>query len=272
MNIDNNKNVLTVAILISGIGAGILGYFQYKNNAIPRPSASPVASIPPVVSSSSAPAPTITPPPEVWETYTNSQLGFSIKYPQMVYGLYRCSPKNPFYTPVKVFNDNKNGITYIAHEYYYQASYSEKLKDYIGPCEKITYSLESLKQEKEKFGNSFLAWAINIINIKNDAELDTFIKNNYGSGCYAEKKEPSKQQEGVYAITIKGEDWNKGADPETTTCRLPMSTLVILYEPKIGKAMSANLGQGCTFAINETDGKDYQCYDNNTIDSFRFKF
>lgn len=271
VNISINKNVLIVAILISGIGAGILGYLQYKNNVIPRPSASPSASVPPVISSSSAPTPTITPPPEVWETYTNSQLGFSIKYPQMVYGVYKCEPKKSFYTPVKIFEDNGNGITYVTQEYYYQAPYSSELRDYTGPCEKITYSLESLKKEKEEYGNPFLAWVINIKNIKNDVELNKFIKDYYGSTCSIEKKTPWKQQEGVYEITLKGEDWDKEIKSEAAACRLAMSPLVILYKPGIQKIMSVDLGQGCVFGIIETDGKDYQCNDINMINTFRFK-
>ncbi|MBU4338839.1 hypothetical protein KKD57_04770 [Patescibacteria group bacterium] len=269
--INGNKKILIAAILISGIGAGILGYWQYKNSINPLPTTSPTTSISPVISSNPASTPTITPPPEVWETYTNTELGFSIKYPQMVYGIYRCEPYKPFYVPIKIFDDSKNGITYITHEYYYEAPYSSELSDYTGPCEKIISSLESLKKEKETYGNPFLTWVINIKNIKNDSELNKFIKDNYGSTCSMEKKIPRKQQTGVYEITLKSEDWDKEIKSEAAACRLAMSPLIILYKPEIEKIMSVELGQGCFFAISETDGKDYQCYDNNIIDSFRFK-
>lgn len=75
MNILNsgNKNILIIAILISGIGAGILGYWQYKNNInslpviSPAVSASPVITISPVISSNPTPTPTYY---SLKETYT----------------------------------------------------------------------------------------------------------------------------------------------------------------------------------------------------------
>lgn len=267
--ISNNKNFLAIVILISGIGAGILSYLQYKNNIIPTPSVSPSISNSPVVFTSPTPTPAITPPPEIWETYTNSQLGFSIKYPQMVYGIYRCEPDKPFYVPVKVFEDNKNGIVYIAEEFYYD-NWDDKAQSNTGPCRKIIYSIDSLTKAREIYGNPFLSRVFSIKNIKNNTELNKYIKNSYGSGCFIEKKVPWKSQDGVYEISIKGEDWDKGADPETTTCRLPMSRLIFLYEPVKGKFMSVNMGQECGFTT-DYNTESFKCYDDEMINSFRFE-
>ncbi len=163
----NNKYIITAGILIL-IVAGSLGYL-WKKGANPVPSVSP----------------TPTPPKEAWETYTNPQLGFSIKYPQSALGLYRCSPNKPFYAPIKVFEDNKNGVTYITEEYYYQAPFSEKLNDYTEPCNKITYSLEMLQNEWSKNdlqegGQSFnlrsektlIGLGLLVKDIKNETELN----------------------------------------------------------------------------------------------------
>lgn len=268
----NNKNLLIAVILISSIAAGIIGYSQYKNKMNSDPKVSPLASNPPMASLSSTPKPTAiaTPPPVVWETYTNSQLGFSIKYPQEVYGAYRCEPYQSIYVPLKTFEDNKNGIVYLAEEYYYD-DWDNNKQSNTGPCKKITYSLESLNKAKELYGNPFLARVFNIKNIKNDSELNKFIKDTYGSGCFIESKNPWQQQKGVYEITIKGEDWDNGANLETTTCQLPMSVIKMLYKLETEKFMTVNLGQECGFGTDYYDQKTFKCYDEEMINSFRFE-
>ncbi len=277
--INSNKNFLIAAILIAGIGAGILGYWQSKKRTIPAPSVPLAPSVPSLSTPpASTPAvPTPTPPPEVWETYTNSELGFSIKYPQVVYGIYKCEPDEKIWTPVKIIEDKKSEITYIVEEYYYLAPYNGELNKYTGPCEKITNSLELIKKENannEYIKNKpFLGWAILTRNIKNEKELNKFIKDNYGSGCLVEKKEPWKQQDGVYEIVIKGEDWDKGADLGTTTCSFGYPHK-ILYAPGKNKLMSVIFDQGeCLFGTdyNYYDSGSYKCYDEDIINSFKFE-
>lgn len=204
-----------------------------------------------------------TPPEEVWKTYTSAELGFSIKYPEMVYGSsYRCDSKKPFYVPLKVFEDDKNEIVYIVKEYFYRGKYDEKLGKYIGPCEKITRSLKSLQ------GGWSGGWSILFRIVKNEDELNKFIKDNYGKGCFVGEKELWKQK-GVYKIRIEGEDWGPKTDLGTTTC--PWSyNYKILYAPKKNKLMSINLGQECGFGT-DYNSEDYKCYDDTMIDSFRFK-
>lgn len=276
---NKNKYIIIAIILISSIGAGILGYLQYKNKTIPAPSISPTVSLNSNPSPTPTPTSTVTPPPEVWQTYTNSQLGFSIEYPQVVYGVYRCSPDKDIWVPVKTFEYNKNGITYITQEYYYDDQDS-KIQDNTGICKKITYTLESLKSEEENATfpdgthypgwKPFIGWKILTNSIKNNTELNKFIKKNYGSGCLIGSKNPWKPQNSVYEIVIKGEDWNKGAGLDTTTCPINYQ-YKILYTPEKNKIISIKLGQECTFDISPTDSIDYQCYDYKMIDSFRFE-
>lgn len=261
--ISSNKNILIAGILILLIGIGILGYFWNKKEVNPNPLIFP--------------SPTLTPPEEVWETYTNSELGFSIKYPKMVYGVYRCSPNKPFYVPLKVFEDNINETVYITEEYYYD-DWDSKSQSNTGTCRKITYSLESLQSEEKNATfldgthypgwKPFLGWKILTSNTKNNSELNKFIKDNYGSGCFAGKKNPWKYQEGVYEITIKGEDWGR-ADLGTTTCPWNYSNR-ILYAPGKNKAISVVLGQECGFGT-DSSLQPYKCYDEEMINSFRFK-
>ncbi len=219
-----------------------------------------------------------TPPEEVWKTYASAELGFSIEYPKMVYGIYRCSPKKPFWVPLKVFEDKENGIVYITEEYYYNAPYDGELNKFTGPCEKIINSLEYLKSQRETIidinnkaslnYNPFLTKVFIIKNIKNDIELNKFIKDNYGQGCFVEKKELWTQK-GIYEIKIKGEDWGPETDLGTTTC--PMNYVYkILYAPEKNKIMSVNLGQDCGFTT-DYNSENYKCYDGEMIDSFKFE-
>lgn len=263
--IAKNKCIIITIILIFGISAGILGYFQYKESFISNPPVSPSASVNPSIS----PDNTLPSPEEVWKTYTNSELGFSIKYPKMVYGVYRCSPNKPFYVPLKVFEDNSNGTVYVAEEYYYD-NRDSNTQNNTETCKKNIYSLESLTKEKESYGNPFLSRVFVIKSIKNDTELNEFIKTTYGSGCSVEKKTPWEPQGGVYKIDVKGEGWDKTTDFESTTCHLPMSTLIILYDNTMGKFMSVNLGQECGFGTDPSL-QPYKCYDEEMINSFRFK-
>ena len=213
----------------------------------------------------------------LWQEYTNHQLGFSIKFPQIVYGINRCSDET-IWVPVKIFEDNDNGIVFIVEEYHYD-NWNEKLQTNTSPCKKITYSLESLREditeditpifEFKAMPKPWLGLAVMIKNINNDIELNKFIKDNYGPGCFAGKKELWKQEE-VYEIRIEGEDWRSpGKDLGTTTC--PINWVYkILYAPEKNKVMSVDLGQECTFGTDPS-AESFKCYDYEMIDSFIFE-
>jgi len=220
----------------------------------------------------------LTPPEEVWKTYTSSELGFSIKYPEMVYGVYRCSPQKPFYVPLRVFEDEENGIVYITEEYYYD-DWDSELQNNTGSCKKIINSLEYLKSQREIIidingkaslnSNPFLTKVFIIKDIKNDVELDKFIKDNYGSGCFADSRKLLREN-GVYEIEIESEDRDKETDLGTTTC--PINYVYrVLYAPEKNKVMSVNLGQDCGFGTDYNSEESYRCYDDEMTDSFRFK-
>lgn len=276
--ISKNKYIIIAVVLIFGISAGILGYLKYNIKASPTltPSIFPAVTISPSIS----PISNITPPPEVWETYTNSQLGFSIKYPQMVYGVSRCSSNNPFYVPVKVFYNSENGIIYITEEYYYDNG-STKIQDNTGICKKIDYSLESLKNEDKNVifpdGTYYsgwkppLGWKIIISNIKNNIELNKFIKDNYGTGCLAESKKDWSLQAGVYEIKLNAFKDANGKDTDLGSTVCPVNyAYKILYDTKRGKTVSVKLGQECTFGT-DFNSQSYKCYDEEMINSFRFE-
>ena len=210
----------------------------------------------------------------IWSKYINDELGFSIDIlNKKVYGLYSCEPKKVIQVPVKVFEDNENGIVYISQEYYYISEYDSELHKHVGECKKIIYSLKLFRNEYKGL-KPHLGWAIMIKTVKNEDELDKFIKENYGSGCSAEDKkfwETDYQQLGVYDIHIRGERDNRETTLGTTSCVEAWTARhKVLYFPEENKVMSVILGQESTFQTNP-HSQPYQSYDQKMIDSFRFE-
>jgi len=275
--LDNRKYILIAVLLTFAIGGGILSYLLNKKVAVSVSQKEDVKKEEIQKEEKTAPIIPIQ-PKEEWKKFINTESGFSIKYPEMVYGVYKCSPQKPFYVPLKVFEDNENGIVYITEEYYYD-DWDSELQDNAGSCKKIVNSLKYLNSQREIIidindkaslnYNPFLTKVFIIKNIKNDIELNKFIKDNYGPGCFAGEKELWKQV-GVYEIKIKGEDWGPKTDLGITSC--PWNyTYKILYAPEKNKLMSINLGQECGFGTKYISEESYKCYDNEMIDSFRFE-
>lgn len=269
--LDNGKYILIVVILVFTIGGGIFIYLSNKEKPVPI---SQKENIEKEEIKEEEIAPVIpTPPEEKWETYVSSELGFSIEYPEMVYGLDKCSPQKPFYVPLRVFEDKKNGIVYITEEYYYN-DWDNETQSKTGSCKKIINSLELLQEEKEEMQKGefslwwkpLLGWAISIRNIKNDIELDKFIKDNYGSECFVKDKVFWKQSK-IYDINIQGKEYLEGINPNC-----PLNYVYkVLYDPEKNKAMSVKLGQECGFGTQYISEESYKCYDDEMIDSFKFE-
>jgi len=218
-----------------------------------------------------------------WTSYSNSQLGFSIKIPTEVHGVDRCSSSHKFFVPLETFENNTKGVVYISEAYYYDSQWSEAEQRYTGNCGKITFSLQSLKDNEDeareimlnnnitKYYNlqPFLGWRIVIIDVEDDEDILKFIKDNFGQGCNIGSKTASSQ-EGVYQVGITGEDWNvPGMNIGETTCLVNFEQR-ILYSPAKHKLMSVVLGQECQFGTDPSIPSSYQCYDNEMINSFKF--
>lgn len=254
------KYILGVSVLVFIISGGVLEYC-YRKGIFPLSAENDIQE-------------SIF-PEAIWREYVNSQSGFSMRIPKAVDGLYRCPLDQTFQVPVKVFEDNENGIVYISQEYFYEAQWDSELEKFTGPCEKITRSPELLGNEYEQTKSflewpmsfkPFLGWAIFIRDVKDENELNKFIKENYASGCFVGDK-ISWRQEGSYEVIIRGEDWGEeGTSLGTTTC--PWSYIYkLLYFPEKNKIISVNLGQECTF---RADVYANQCYDEEIVSSLRF--
>ncbi|MDF1498244.1 MAG: hypothetical protein P1P85_02730 [Patescibacteria group bacterium] len=272
-NILNNRKCILIAVILALINISI--YFYFSNN---KDKSNPVPEKQDIKKEEVQNNENITPiiperPEEKWITYTNNELGFSIEYPEMVYGVYRCKPQKPFWVPLKVFEDNENGIVYITEEYYYD-DWDSELQNNLGPCKKITNSFKKLNEERNNsievsddfivYSNPFLTRVFVFENITNENELDKFIKDNYGSECFINNK-LQWNQNNIYEIDIQGKESPEGINP-----KCPLNYVYkVLYSPENNKAMSVKLGQECGFTT-DYNSKDYICYDKKMIDSFEF--
>ncbi|MFA5730011.1 MAG: hypothetical protein WC938_02205 [Candidatus Paceibacterota bacterium] len=207
-----------------------------------------------------------------WNEYINTQLGFSMKIPLKVSTICRCDEKQEEGTPLKVFEDNQNGVIYISQEYYYDANWSQPEQRFIGECNKITYSLELLKKEEEnkyytgRSSRPFLGWKIIINNPKNDDELIGFVKQNFGPTCSIVLND--LQKDGNYQINISGRNLiENGVRVMDENCYTNFA-YKILYSPEKQKMMSLILGQECTF---QSFPDMSQCYDDKMTESFKFE-
>ena len=175
------------------------------------------------------------------QVYRSSNFGFSISVPKTVKAVNTCgsgSKNNDAAVPVKVYEDVERGMVFIVPEYYYG-------------CDKIEYTLDSLREDinldpdyvtgpKPSFG-----WAIQVADVENDADLDKFIKSNYGPGCALGEKYPWEYESGVFEVGIKKPDPDINMDPSCYTNYLSAR----LYDPEKRKLISINLGQESTFFV-----------------------
>lgn len=204
-----------------------------------------------------------------WNKYTNHTLGFSLKVPKQVMhtngasckwstdkGDHSYRPVSAM-VPVKIFEDGNN--VYISTEYFYKMSgeTKENYQTYYSKCDKVVNSAELMKPV-DNYPN--IGWKFLVRPVKNDAELEVFIKDHYGSGCSLGAKKASKQ-DGVFDVSIKGD----GLDLDTTKCPLNYDTR-LKYDPAKGKLISWDLGQAYTYW-----GEKDVYYDGEMVDSFKFE-
>jgi len=186
-----------------------------------------------------------------WDLYHNEDLGFSMNIPLEVATVYKCLDRGEKeYVPVKVFEDNENGLVYMALEYYYDDN-----------CEKVILSPELL----EGIPKSFFGWKISINDLNSEDDILDIMKNDFGSSCVIDTMK--EKDLGEYKITLKGADWSN--ENGWGNCLINY-TYDIIYSEKNNKLMSIVLGQECTFGTYP-DSIPYYCYDNDMVKSFSFE-
>jgi hypothetical protein len=210
---------------------------------------------------------------DTWFNYTNYQLGFSIDYPRTkihFHGTCTWNEENGDHSyryeyalvPVKTFEDVDT--VYITSEYQHELTGETKetsedggTRTFFSECQAISNSLELLR-DQEHYQEM---WKIVVREVRNDEELDAFLKSRYGSGCSLGEK-VSSNQDGVYDIKIQGD----GNDWSESLCPLNYGT-VVKYFPEGNKVIAWDTGQASTFAA---DAGNSVVHDQEMVDSFRF--
>jgi hypothetical protein len=256
------------AVIIIGAGYYYATQKQKNTDSIvtysnPSPSLQPTIS----TSTTTAPSPTIMATgsqlvslDNTWNQYTNSGLGFTLKIPKETWEQISCTKENNSYhtelglVPIKVFEDTKS--IYIKSEYTHKVSGESQQADgtyTFSKCDKVVTSLSTLKAEQA------VTWNIKIVPINSDAELDQFLKQEYGKSCSLGTKTAATQT-GVFDIQIKGD----GKDLAETECPINYRT-VVKYYPAKHVIAKWDMGQDDSFG----DGKGTS-YDDEMKKSFKF--
>ena len=207
---------------------------------------------------------------DIWYLYTNHNLKFSMKIPKNIYhGYGSCEwggTFDPSYRPVgaivPVAIYELEDRVFISTSYYYELG-GEVKKGYSAnflKCNKVDNSLSKL-QDKNVFGEQ--KWEVKAAQVKTDADLEKFIKDNYGTGCKIGKKKASSQN-GVFDVLID----NGGFDlAQSIAHNCGINYMYYLkYSPQRHEAITWIFGQAYSFPKNAGEG----AYDNDMVKSFRF--
>jgi hypothetical protein len=247
-------------------------------------------AVPAVVGPDRVEKPTVTPTPvieetrasetvsldETWNRYTNYDLGFSLKIPKTMVSYNgsctwneengdRSFRPQPAPVPVRIFEDAAS-VT-LAPEYLYELSAATRetndqggSRTLFAECNQVPNS-PALIQDPERPWFSAQIWKIVTVEVRNDDELDAFVKARYGFGCSVGER-PASGQDGVYDVRVQGD----GKDLSETQCPLNYATMV-KYAPAANKVIAWDLGQAYTFLADESL---MTAYDQEMVESFRF--
>lgn len=185
-----------------------------------------------------------------WKSYRNERLGFSMKIPKKVEigDIYRTEESS-----VRVFEDGKSNVVYVRPSYY--------LPLYSVPDRKTgENTFEDLQREEQ---TNRLMWKITIERVATEAELEAFIKQQYGPGCVMGERRQSAQT-GVFDVDIKvPDDW--------AGCGVNWK-FVIKYFPERQKVAAWDIGQDVNFVDESEDGqRSIKMFDHEMAESFRFE-
>jgi len=232
------KKVLLPLAVVIILGIGAVGYVLIQKEKAPVPQ----ESSPTVTTSENTanPSETIT-SKDGWKNYSSSKLGISFQYPEKVSNQVSGLDGADEFVPVKVVEDAERESIYLTY-----GPYSDTLESLRSQTENATTEYGTPNPSTKPF----YGWKMITKKVQNDDELNAFVKDRYGKGCYVGERE-EQPQKGVYKLTIKGEDWGKeGIDLGNTTC--PWGAVQELLQATNSKVIvSINRGQEASFDNEE---------------------
>jgi len=254
---DSNKLAIGIALILSLLISTVWLYF-YLPTTLNTPAI--VAEADPLQESQTT-KPTIETPSseskDGWISYTSPQ-GFSLSYPKVTMGA-GCSGEASTSVPIRLIEDAENHYTYL----------TISCSDTLETLREKTRQASAIKDYKQEKIPS--AWSIAQKDIRNENDLDTFIKEHYGTGgCVVGERKLTTRQDGVYEVTINGTDWKNPSDGfyTSTSCRIDYA-YKLFYSPQKGRAISLVLGQDCTFGKTSSPEDCYE-EEDRILDSIKF--
>ncbi|MEA3355524.1 MAG: hypothetical protein U9Q63_03515 [Patescibacteria group bacterium] len=210
---------------------------------------------------------------DIWNKYINYQHGFSIYIPKISmngYGACEWNDKDgdhsyrpkDAHVPIQVLEDNSS--VYIVSEYYYQLAGKTKetvglgTRSYYSECNKTPVTLSLLADT-----HYLMFWEIVTKDVKDDYDLEQFIKDEYGAGCKLGEKKASPQ-DNVFNILIDKGEFIDLKEAIKRNC-LVNYMYEIKYSPELNKAVSYKRGQDASYrsSLNKT-------FDDEMDKSFQF--
>lgn len=192
-----------------------------------------------------------------WAEYKNEEYGFSFNYPLVSVNnkwwgnLTEEKPIFNLLLPNQVLSKNNN--------FYLMQKYDTEVDSQTGELIKTE---NTFIPEYKKGDHSYpLPWHIVILDIEDEEDLDSVIKQKLGSGC-SYKTKIAANFEGNYRIEINGD----GKDLGETLCPVNYANYII-YSPVQNKVAFWSTGQECQIGL----GFFYDnCFDGKISDSFHF--
>jgi len=183
-----------------------------------------------------------------WGTFNIIDLGFSIKTPKEMMGPAEChdfsSRTINGLLPYSVFTIDSSA--YLAPEYFY-------VKD-GGDCQRYETSASNIDKLELTY-----YWKFDSAIVNNESEIDSFIKEKYGSGCSFVRNEGTGELN-EYNVVFKGD----GKDLGVSDCPVNYMT-VIKYSTSLNRIVAWNLGHGCWLS---SKGGEAEC--SEILNSFKF--
>ncbi len=199
--------------------------------------------------------------------YTNNKFGFSLSIPKFIISSVNCKKEPDSYRPTSglvpiAFFENNDTI-YLAADNFYQLTGEQKTPDgrsNFSGCEKLKTTFDLI--EEDRASANIASLKIYASNIKNDIELENYLKSKYGSGCKLGKKTITETN-GIYTVEILSD----GKDPGESNC--PINFLITsLYNPTKEKLVIFELGQDCNLVKDQSISSE--CEDTKIIKSLKF--
>lgn len=193
-----------------------------------------------------------------WIDYKNEEYDFIMRYPKVSISNYFWGASLPeglsmldLLLPNQVLNKNNN--FYLTQKYNLEV---DRQKGELIKTEN-TFIPEYIEND-----HSYpLSWYIVIFDVKNEADLDSIIKDKMGSGC-SYKSKIATSFENNYRVEINGD----GKDLGSTNCPVNYANYII-YSPLVKKVAFWSLGQECNIGLGFMSDN---CFDWEISNSFHF--